>query len=146
MKVCFKYSVFSLAIGERIIDMEGSAEGISVQVDGSHGSFHIWESEILATPRLGRLMLVHDGTREIPVTAHHQLAETSAVAKPLILIEDSSTEISRASASTIERLQTASENATSSDGKCPLRASLSRSGDFRERPTPPNPAFASDWC
>ena len=63
MLVCFKYSSFSLADGERIIDFEGGAEGMAVRVEGPHGAYWIEESEIFITPRLGRLLSDNGGTR-----------------------------------------------------------------------------------
>lgn len=63
MQVCFKYSSFSLAGGERITDFDGGGEGMAVRIEGPNGTYRIGESEIFATPRLGRLVANRDGTR-----------------------------------------------------------------------------------
>lgn len=62
-QVCFKYSAFSLDDGERIVGFEGGAEGMAVTVEGPAGAYRIGESEIFATPRLGRVVSDRDGTR-----------------------------------------------------------------------------------
>ena len=61
--ICFKYSSFSLAKGERITHFGGGMESMGLHVQSPRGSYNIGESEIFATPRLGRLMSDRDGTR-----------------------------------------------------------------------------------
>lgn len=45
------------------VGFEGGAEGMAVTVEGRAGAYRIGESEIFATPRLGRLVSDRDGTR-----------------------------------------------------------------------------------
>jgi hypothetical protein len=46
--LCFKYSVFVLNAGERVIDFSGSMEGMSIRIKSFAGSYEIAESEIFA--------------------------------------------------------------------------------------------------
>jgi len=55
--ICFKYSTFFLLEGERITDLSGSAEGISLKVESPSGSFEIDESEIFS-PVVGAKRIV----------------------------------------------------------------------------------------
>jgi len=48
--VCFKYSAFRLAKGERVADLELGLEGLSLDVSGPRGTFTIAESEIWRQP------------------------------------------------------------------------------------------------
>jgi len=61
MIVCFKYSAFALAAGERITDFSSSPEGMRIAVDGPRGRFSIVESEIFARLRGGRALVKKDG-------------------------------------------------------------------------------------
>jgi hypothetical protein len=46
--ICFKYSTFFLREGERVTDLSGSPEGISIKVESPSGGIEISESEIFA--------------------------------------------------------------------------------------------------
>lgn len=63
MQICFKYSAFSLADGERIVGFEPGFEGMAINVESPRGDYRIAESEVFATPRPGRLVSDRDGTR-----------------------------------------------------------------------------------
>ena len=69
--VCFKYSTFLLGEGEKIIEFSGSAEAMSVTVEGAFGTFRIGESEIFA-PVEGqkRLVASRGHTKIYRVTSH----------------------------------------------------------------------------
>jgi len=69
--VCFKYSTFMLDEGERITDFSGSPEAMSITVNGPKSSFQIGESEIFASPKGGkRLVLSKEGTTVYRVLDH----------------------------------------------------------------------------
>ena len=54
-KLCFKYSSFQLAAGERVTDVQIGVEGMGIEVEGLLGRYSVRESEIFARPaRLGR--------------------------------------------------------------------------------------------
>jgi hypothetical protein len=57
MLLCFKYSTFELAEREHVTDFSGSAEGMSLTIEGPIGRYKVGESEIWAEPT-GRRRLV----------------------------------------------------------------------------------------
>lgn len=72
----------SLDADEHIIDFDGSVESMQLIVQGPNGTYSIGESEIFATPRLGRRVSNLEGTRVYPLeragarvrnTRRHQL-------------------------------------------------------------------------
>lgn len=63
MLLCFKYSTFQLAHHERVTDFSGSAESMSVEIEGRNGTYKIGESEIWAEPKnRGQIVSEHDRT------------------------------------------------------------------------------------
>lgn len=60
--VCFMYSSFELARGERITEFEAGVHAMAVEVEGAFGSYRIMEGETFAAPRqLGEPLLQRDG-------------------------------------------------------------------------------------
>lgn len=63
-KLCFKYSSFQLAEGERVADIRIGMEGMGIEVEGPFGRYSVRESEIFAKPAmLGRRVSRHDDTK-----------------------------------------------------------------------------------
>ena len=60
--ICFKYSTFALADGERVTEFSGSPEAMSITVEGPSGDFIIGESEIFAAAK-GAKRLVYSNDR-----------------------------------------------------------------------------------
>ena len=65
MLVCFKYSIFSLLPGERITDFFPGIEGMSIKVEGDHGTFVIGESEILKPPTNARHLVLRQSDTSV---------------------------------------------------------------------------------
>jgi hypothetical protein len=106
MQVCFKYSAFSLDEGERITFFKGGAEGMSVTIEGPAGAYRVGESEIFATPRLGRLVSDHDGTRVYRMRGHAREYLVRGV-----------TDFSNGEDTTVVRLESEALTGTSRDGQ-----------------------------
>jgi hypothetical protein len=49
--ICFKYSTFALAAGERVTDMARSPEAVQITIMGPRGAYNIGESEIIGAQR-----------------------------------------------------------------------------------------------
>jgi hypothetical protein len=63
-RLCFKYSSFELAEGERLTTVIGGAEGMRVLIDGPDGQLTLDESEIFGRSTApDRLVEVRGGTR-----------------------------------------------------------------------------------
>lgn len=61
--LCFKYSTFLITDHERVTDFSGSAEGMSITIEGPTGKYEIGESEIWAEPkRRGQVVSEHNRT------------------------------------------------------------------------------------
>ena len=65
MLVCFKYSIFRLAAGERVTEVSGSPEAISITVDGPRGRIAIAESEIFAPARGAKRLVLSLGHTKV---------------------------------------------------------------------------------
>lgn len=63
MLVCFQFSTFHLAEGERIVDVGAGIHGVAIEVRGIRGAYRVAESEIFRTPKLGRRVADRNGTR-----------------------------------------------------------------------------------
>lgn len=63
--ICFKYSVFRLAAGERITDAAGSPEGIAITLHGPNGEIGIGESEIFAPAKGGKRLVFSAGRTKV---------------------------------------------------------------------------------
>lgn len=57
LKLCFRYSSFSLAEGERIADLQMGIHGLVLAIESPRGRYQVHENEILVAPRLGRRVL-----------------------------------------------------------------------------------------
>jgi hypothetical protein len=64
-QLCFKYSVFFLAAGERVTDLSGSMEGVRIKVKGPLGTYEIGESEIFASPSEEKLLVYSRGRTNV---------------------------------------------------------------------------------
>jgi len=63
--ICFKYSTFSLGEGESIAEMSGSPEGMSITVTSPSGDFSIGESEIFASTKRAKHLVLSNGSTSV---------------------------------------------------------------------------------
>jgi hypothetical protein len=63
--VCFKYSALTLQADERVTGATGSAESEHVQIAGPRGQYEVGESEIFATPKGARRLVLTLGQTKV---------------------------------------------------------------------------------
>jgi hypothetical protein len=70
--ICFKYSTFSLADGERVTEFTGSPEAMSITVERTSGDFTIAESEIFAEPKGPKRLVFSNGRTFVYRVSDHR--------------------------------------------------------------------------
>ena len=69
--ICFKYSTFALDSGERITEFSGSPEAMSITVDGPSGSYTVGESEIFASAKGSKRLVLSNGRTSVYRVSGH---------------------------------------------------------------------------
>jgi len=71
--LCFKYSTFKLLLGEKVTDLSGSPESMSIRVERPPRMYRIGESEIFAPGRgARRLVFSHGRTSVFAVSGYER--------------------------------------------------------------------------